>query len=864
VAFASQGISSYAITGVSTPVQVSTPTFGQFTEPAVVTDPTNAQNMFVSSNEGSCVTTTTQAQPSFLSSNGGASWTSGASLPITAGNIGFDPAPAFNSNGTLYDSYLDVSCLSNPPQGNLVVSKSTDKGLTWSKIATLETPTPSTFPDKPMMLADTTPGSPFLNRLYVVYSRVPTLSGSQPLELNYSTDSGATWLATPKQIDAGNDTGGFLALAPANGYLYVAWWDFTHQKVRTAVSQDGGNTFPLTADHVATTTLNSFYPMPNYVGNGQTANPALAVDRSGGSTNGNLYMAWGDRVTPPATAPGLTATSGGPLAAGTYQVAYSFISGVGESAASPTTSVTLGSGQNAIQTASISNIPSTVTSIRYYLTGTPSGCGLSIGYVGSSAVSGGTASGILIATSGNGAPPPTGNMHAFFSRSINQGLNWSNPVRVDAGNPNDAWQPTLAVDQSNGRVTAAWYDRRDDSSTPNKNYLLYYTYSADGGNSFLPQQIPASTSQGDPTVDPAQRGTGDYMAISSGGGLAHPVWVETHPVNPPMNTNAEMQVYIDAIADNQPLNSWMPQRSATVLGGRDSQSMTYDAATQTVVMFGGWTLQAGGVCGSTAGNETWSFDGTNWTKLQPANPPPVRTNAVTAYDAATSKIILFGGADGLGNPLKDTWSWDGSNWTQLSPKNVPPARSGASMVYDSALTELIMFGGSGASGLLGDTWAWTGTNWSLQRGAGPSARWGSQMAYDGINNAVVLFGGGNPSTCPPTENGDTWTWNGSWTLQHPTTSPSPRVAGGMAYDSFIGKAVLFGGEFLSSSCVRTYYNDTWYWNGSNWVAQTSPSTAPTARSRSGFAYDPATNTIVMNAGSGIGAGGGDLDDTWSY
>jgi hypothetical protein len=853
--------SAYAISGVSTPVQVSTPQFGQFTEPAVVADPTNAQNVFVSSNEGSCVTTIGSGQPSLISSNGGTSWSTGQALPTTAGHNGFDPAPAFDANGILYDSYLDVDCLSNPPQGNLVVSKSTDKGSHWTRLTTIESSTSTGHPDKPMLLADTTSGSPFSNRLYVVYSRVPNPGSPnpQPLELNYSTDGGATWLSTPKQVDPGNDTGGSLAIGPTGGYLYVAWWDYTHQKIRTSKSTDGGNTFTLTTDHVANTVLNGFFNIANYVGNGIADNPTIGVDRTGGANSGKLYIVWGDRLIPPSIGPTVTATSGGALPAGSYQIAYSYITSLGETAASPTATVILGTGQSAIQTGTVSNIPPGVTSVHYYLVGVPSNFCLTLGYVGSSTVSGGSAPGITITGSGNSAPASNGNMHILFSGSTDQGATWSSPtpLRLDPDNPNDAWQPTLAVDQSNGIVTVAWYDRRDDLSTPNKNYLVYYTYSSDGGRTFLPQQIPTSTSSGDPTVDPARAGTGDYMAMASGSGSAHPVWVETHPVNPPTDMTVEMQVFTTAVTDNQPLNNWRRQQSAAPLPNRDSQSMAYDAATRTVVMFGGYTPVQGGLCGGQAGNETWTWDGATWTQVQPANRPPVRTNAAMAYDAATGKVILFGGAD-----LNDTWSWDGTNWTLLSPRSVPPARGGAGMVYDSALSELVMFGGVNNSGLLSDTWAWTGTNWAQQKGAGPSGRWGPQMAYDSAHSVVVLFGGGSVSTCPATMNGDTWTWNGKWAQQHPTTSPSPREGGGMDYDGFIGQSVLFGGSFISSSCGPiTYYNDTWYWNGSNWTVQSSPAVPPTARTKAGLCYDAATSMIVLTGGT---TSSSDAPDTWSY
>ena len=73
----------------------------------------------------------------------------------------------------------------------------------------------------------------------------------------------------------------------------------------------------------------------------------------------------------------------------------------------------------------------------------------------------------------NDEQPAGGRMHIFFSRSTNGGTTWSAPIRLDTGNPNDAWEPAVAVDQLDGTVKVAWYDRRDDSG--NKFYNVYYT-----------------------------------------------------------------------------------------------------------------------------------------------------------------------------------------------------------------------------------------------------------------------------------------------------------------------------------------------------------------------------------------------------
>jgi hypothetical protein len=75
-----------------------------------------------------------------------------------------------------------------------------------------------------------------------------------------------------------------------------------------------------------------------------------------------------------------------------------------------------------------------------------------------------------------------------------------------------------------------------------------------------------------------------------------------------------------------------------------------------------------------------------------------------AYDAATGTIVLFGG-EGPHGVLSGTWTWDGSTWTRQAPATHPSAREDAAMAYDAATHTIVLFGGSiGAD--VGDTWTW--------------------------------------------------------------------------------------------------------------------------------------------------------------
>jgi hypothetical protein len=290
---------------------------------------------------------------------------------------------------------------------------------------------------------------------------------------------------------------------------------------------------------------------------------------------------------------------------------------------------------------------------------------------------------------------------------------------------------------------------------------------------------------------------------------------------------------------------WTRQTPAAHPAARDSASMAYDAATSNTVLFGGSCLAGGHAFYSHA---TWTWDGSAWTKQAPAAHPSARYGASMAYDAATGTIVLFGGVHGDVQALGDTWTWDGTTWTKQAPAASPPARYDASMAYDAATRTIVLFGGDGSHARLrgtttwtwdgstwtkhtpaahppagdvasmaydpaadtivrynGDTWTWDGSTWTKQTpAASPSpGRYGVALAYDAATGNLVLFGG----YLAPVAYRDTWTWDGStWTKQAPATSPPARGFASMAYDAARRDIVLFGGFGTG-----TMLNDTWTW-----------------------------------------------------
>jgi hypothetical protein len=309
-----------------------------------------------------------------------------------------------------------------------------------------------------------------------------------------------------------------------------------------------------------------------------------------------------------------------------------------------------------------------------------------------------------------------------------------------------------------------------------------------------------------------------------------------------------------ASASPQQALDWTKQHPVLSPPARGLASMAYDAATRTVVLFGGDKLIA--PCGCTNFSDTWTWNGTTWTKQAPAVHPPARFWASMAYDAATGTVVLFGGSNG-NRDFGDTWTWNGTTWTRQHPATSPPALCCGSMAYDAATRTVVLFGGQlGTGGLVADTWTWDGTTWTQQHPAtSPPARLAASMAYDAATGTVVLWGGFNRADTHFF--GNTWTWNGTtWTKQHPATSPEAGIEASMAYDAATGTVVVFGGEDRDG----TFFGNTWTWNGTTWTRQ-APAVHPPGRYETSMAYDAATGTVVLFSGY---TATGYLADTWTW
>ena len=83
---------------------------------------------------------------------------------------------------------------------------------------------------------------------------------------------------------------------------------------------------------------------------------------------------------------------------------------------------------------------------------------------------------------------------------------------------------------------------------------------------------------------------------------------------------------------------------------------------------------------------------TSWVKISPTTSPQPRSYLAMTYDAASGRVIIFGGFDGT-TYLNDTWTFDGATWARVNAHPSPPARTNAQIAYDAITQKVVLFGG---------------------------------------------------------------------------------------------------------------------------------------------------------------------------
>jgi hypothetical protein len=141
---------------------------------------------------------------------------------------------------------------------------------------------------------------------------------------------------------------------------------------------------------------------------------------------------------------------------------------------------------------------------------------------------------------------------------------------------------------------------------------------------------------------------------------------------------------------------------------RFNAGVAYDAEHEQVVLFGG---QGNRQESDFTRKDTWTWDGTTWHHHHSAVSRPGRKAMGMSYDAARQQVVFFGGDDLRGRRTDQTWTWDGVRWQRQFPAHTPSARDSVAMAYDDAAGKIVLFGGWNGRDLFGDTWTWDGSAW---------------------------------------------------------------------------------------------------------------------------------------------------------
>jgi PKD repeat protein len=212
--------------------------------------------------------------------------TFGGSVQGAGGSNYGDPAAAINLSGRQFVGYISSS-------GGMGVSYS-DDGSSW----TAKTVYSTGNQDKNHLWVDNSATSPYEGNLYNVWTDFSGGSNDKEILFSRSTDNGQTWSAAiniSSAVNAVSHNQGVNVQTGPNGEVYVVWaiydsWPSDESALGFAKSTDGGATFTS-----ATRIISNIKGIrDSEVSKNHRVNsfPSMAVDISGGSYNGNIYIVW--------------------------------------------------------------------------------------------------------------------------------------------------------------------------------------------------------------------------------------------------------------------------------------------------------------------------------------------------------------------------------------------------------------------------------------------------------------------------------------------------------------------------------------------------------------------------------------------
>ncbi|MEO1483574.1 MAG: DUF4215 domain-containing protein [Myxococcota bacterium] len=276
--------------------------------------------------------------------------------------------------------------------------------------------------------------------------------------------------------------------------------------------------------------------------------------------------------------------------------------------------------------------------------------------------------------------------------------------------------------------------------------------------------------------------------------------------------------------------------------------MVYDRNRRRMVLFGGRES-----FDAVFRNDTWEYDGTRWVQTDDGtgSAPSIRATPALGYERSSGRVVLFGGDVPGADVLGDTWTYDGTGWTRLNPTEAPSPRTQGTFAWSG--TALTFFGGTNPDGRPDDTWTFDGSEWTrLEPAERAPGRSRHSMSASADGTGVLVFGGADG----PVLN-DSWTFDGAtWSECCETVAPSPRFFFGMVRFDAVNRVVLFGG----TDATGRFFDDVWTHDGIAWSQEEFLPFDPEGRRNHALAFDSRRQRMVL-AGGTLGT---TLNDSWEY
>ncbi len=234
---------------------------------------------------------------------------------------------------------------------------------------------------------------------------------------------------------------------------------------------------------------------------------------------------------------------------------------------------------------------------------------------------------------------------------------------------------------------------------------------------------------------------------------------------------------------------------------RRGASFVFDAKRGQCLLVGG---SQGDDPTSPCFDQTWSFDGKDWTKS--AASIGKRSHFACAYDRKRERAVLVGGMDPeTGKELDEVLEWDGATWSP-STVHAPSGLFAPQMAYDEKAGVLVLASSRPSDRKL-MTWTFDGKTFAKIDEDGPAVILsGQSLVTLGPSGGVLLFGGFD--TAPLA---DTWTWNGKSWKKVDAHGPPARLGHSLAYDRKRGRILLYGGEDGKQT-----FGDLWEFSQGTW------------------------------------------------